>query len=255
MPPCPLLPLQPDIIPAVTWYKEWFGTEYLDLYSHRDQGEAEAHIDFVTEIFGDQNPKAILDLACGAGRHTESLRRRGYRALGVDLSIVLLVQPPRLPSVAADMCCLPFLDETFDWVLNFFTSFGYFETEKENFEVISQIARVMRPNGRFLIDLFNRDQVLSTLVPRERQRRQGYDVDIERWFDPRTQRVNKRIRVFAPNREVQTFVESVRAYRREEVESGLHRAGLEVSDLYGNFEGEQYHENSERLILVGRKPS
>jgi SAM-dependent methyltransferase len=239
----------------VAWYKEWFGTEYLELYSHRDQGEADTHIDFVSQVLGDSKPNAVLDLACGAGRHTESLRRRGYRALGVDLSIVLLVQPPRQPAVAGDMCCLPFSNKTFDWVLNFFTSFGYFETEKENFEVVSEIARVLTPKGRFLIDLFNRDHVLSTLVPRERQSRKGYDVDIERWFDPRTQRVNKRMRVHAPGRKVQTFVESVRAYRREEVEMGLRWAGLEVNELYGNFQGESYNRDSERLILVGTKPA
>ncbi len=153
------------------------------------------------------------------------------------------------------MCCLPFSNKTFDWVLNFFTSFGYFETEKENFEVVSEIARVLTPRGRFLIDLFNRDHVLSTLVPRERQSRKGYDVDIERWFDPRTQRVNKRMRVHAPGRKVQTFVESVRAYRREEVEMGLRWAGLEVNELYGNFQGESYNRDSERLILVGNKPA
>ena len=152
------------------------------------------------------------------------------------------------------MCCLPFSNRTFDWVLNFFTSFGYFETEKENFEVISEIARILTPNGRFLIDLFNRDHVLSNLVPREQQNRDGYDVEIERWFDPRTQRVNKKMRVFAPDREAQTFVESVRAYRREEVEIGLQWAGLEVDELYGNFQGERYHRDSERLILVGNNP-
>lgn len=243
------------IIPCVAWYKEWFGTEYLDLYSHRDRGEAEEHIVFVTELFVGERPRAVLDLACGAGRHTEALRQRDYRALGVDLSLTLLVEPPRLPSVAADMCCLPFADASFDWVLNFFTSFGYFESEEENFQVLDEIARILSEGGRYLIDLFNRDHVLAHLVPRESRQADGYDVDIERWFDPRTQRVNKRIRVHAPGREVETYLESVRAYRREEVEGGLRRAGLQLDRIFGNFEGQQFGEHSERLILVGRKPA
>jgi len=239
----------------VAWYKEWFGTEYLELYSHRDQGEAEMHVEFVSRIFADQTPQAVLDLASGAGRHTQALRQRGVRALGVDLSLLLLSEPPRQPSVAADMCCLPFAEGVFTWVLNFFTSFGYFESESENSQVLHEIHRVLGPGGRFLIDLFNRDFVVANLVRHEHQQREGYDVEIERWFDSRTQRVNKRIRVHSPRRKAQTFLESVRAYTREEVERSLGQAGLRVDRFFGDFQGEPFQSDSERLILVGHKPS
>ncbi len=239
----------------MAWYKEWFGSEYLELYSHRDRAEAEAHVRFVLEVMGETRPSAALDLACGAGRHTVALRDSGIRTLGVDLSLTLLTETPRFPGVAGDMCCLPFADRSFDWVLNFFTSFGYFESEEQNLEVLREIARVLTSGGRFLIDLFNRDRVVANLVPRERQRRAGYEVEIERWFDARTERVNKRIRVLASNRKVQTFLESVRAYSRHEVEEALNGSGLSVDRLYGDFRGGEFREDSERLILVGHKPA
>jgi hypothetical protein len=47
----------------------------------------------------------------------------------------------------------------------------------------------------------------------------------------------------------------VRAYQPEEVTDGLHWAGLEVTGLYGNFQGDPYGSDSERLILVGWKPA
>ena len=99
----------------MAWYKEWFGEEYLGLYAHRDAEEAGRHAEFVVrhldgEKPGGEKPGAVLDLACGAGRHTAALRRRGYRVVGVDLSLTLLAQPPRQPSVAGDMRCLPFAD-------------------------------------------------------------------------------------------------------------------------------------------------
>ncbi len=241
----------------MAWYREWFGDEYLELYANRNEHEAEAHIDFVERALGGDpgkpRPKAVLDLACGAGRHTAALRRRGYRVLGVDLSVTLLIRG-QVPSVAGDMRRLPFADGSFAWVLNFFTSFGYFESERENFLVLGEIARLLSPGGRFLIDLMNPHYALANLNPREVQDVEGRRVEIDRWYDAASQRLNKRIRVVPDQGPARTYLESVRAYQPEEVTVGLRWVGLALDQLYGSFRGEPYDRDSERLILVGKKP-
>jgi SAM-dependent methyltransferase len=236
------------------WYKKWFGEEYLELYSHRDEPEAEEHIDFVERHVGGPRPRAVLDLACGAGRHTAVLRRRGYRTLGVDLSLTLLARN-ELPRVAGDMRLLPFAAGSFDWVLNFFTSFGYFEAERENFRVLEEVVRVLAQDGRFLIDLMNPGAVLACLKPRDSQVLDGREVEMERWYDAGRKRLNKRIVVSAPGEPSRAFLESVRLYEPEEVTIGLRWAGLEVAALFGNFQGDPYERDSERLILIGFKPA
>lgn len=237
----------------MAWYKEWFGEDYLELYSNHDEGEAERHVDFVEALFEGSAPRAILDLACGAGRHTAALRRRGYRALGVDLSRTLLAQGKGLPRVAGDMRCLPFTAGSFDWVLNFFTSFGYFESERENRRVLEEVARVLVPQGRLMIDLFNREQVLANLQSSETRRLGGRTVEIERWYDERNERVNKRIRLTGGRSPSRTFLESVRAFTPEEVGDALAGAGLSVVTRLGSFEGDAFAPDSPRLILVARK--
>ena len=239
----------------MAWYKEWFGADYLELYSYRDDAEAEAHVDFVDRRLAGPRPRAVLDLACGAGRHTAALRRRGYRTLGIDLSVTLLAHAGPLPRVAGDMRCLPFSAGSFDWVLNFFTSFGYFEKEQENFHVLEEIARILAPGGRFLIDLLNPSYTLECLKPFEVQEHDGRTVEIERWYDSATQRINKRIRVIPSVGPSRSFLESVRAYRPEEVTEGLRQNGLEVDALYGNFHGDPYASDSPRLIFVGTRPA
>lgn len=241
----------------MAWYKEWFGEEYLELYSHRDAGEAGRHLDFVERHLGAERPepRAVLDLACGGGRHTAALRERGYRTLGVDLSITLLAHTPRVPAVAGDMRCLPFADETFEWILNFFTSFGYFERERQNFRVLEEVVRLLMPEGCFLIDFLNRDRVLEHLEPRSVQEHDGRRVEIERWYDSATRRINKRMRLLVTGRPPQTYLESVRAYSREEVTIGLRWVGLEVDATFGNWNGDPFDRESERLILVGHKPT
>jgi SAM-dependent methyltransferase len=242
----------------MAWYKEWFGVEYLELYAHRDEGEAERNVDFVAAVMGPAQPRAVLDLACGAGRHTAALRRRGYRTLGVDLSLLLLAEAASLPRVAGDMRRLPFRDHSFDWVLNFFTSFGYFESEQENFRVLAEIARVLSPGGRCLLDLMNLDATLALLKEYEQREDGARRVEIRRWWDPQQRRINKRIRLGAldptkPGGEARSFLESVRAYTLDEVTMGMRWAGLEVTATYGSFAGEAYGRDSERLIIVGRR--
>lgn len=238
----------------MAWYKEWFGEEYLELYSHRDAGEAQRHVDFVTRALGESADGPVLDLACGAGRHARALRERGFATVGVDLSITLLARAESVPRSAGDMRCLPFRRESFAWVLNFFTSFGYFERERENFEVLEEITRVLKPGGRFLIDFLNRERVIGELEPSEVRQHGDRKVTIERWYDRETRRINKRMRLEASGRRPATYLESVRAYDRDEVTIGARWAGLEVDALYGNFDGDPYQGDSERLILVGHKP-
>ena len=237
----------------MAWYKEWFGQDYLDLYAHRDAEEAEANVAFVAKALGSDRPRAVLDLACGSGRHTEALRRRGFRALGVDLSLTLLALRPDLPRVCGDMRCLPFADRSFDWVLNFFTSFGYFESERENFRVLEELNRLLGPGGRFLIDFLNRERVLAELEPRETAEESGRRIEIRRWFDPASSRINKRIVLRPADGPPRTYLESVRAYTKDEVVVGLSWAGLEVTALYGDFDGGPYRRDSPRLIIVGRR--
>lgn len=242
----------------MAWYKEWFGQEYLELYAHRDEDEAERHVRFVLEHLpqpGDEPPRRVLDLACGAGRHSVALAKHGYHVVGADLSITLLAHPPRQPSsTAGDMRSLPFAEESFDWLLNFFTSFGYFERERENFRVLEEFVRVLTPGGRFMIDFMNRDRVLAELKEHEVQELAGRKVHIERWYDRETRRINKRMRLETPDGRSSSYLESVRAYDRDEVTIGARWAGLAVDALYGDFNGEPYRHDSERLILVGHKP-
>lgn len=239
----------------MAWYKEWFGQDYLDLYAHRDEEEAERHVAFVLAHLGPAPPGRVLDLACGAGRHQLALARQGFQVVGVDLSLTLLATPPRAAwKVAGDMRNLPFRDSGFCWVLNFFTSFGYFESERENFRVLEEMVRLLEPGGRFMIDFLNRERVLAELTARETQSIAGRDVSIERWYDPGSRRINKRMRLAGSGGRSTTYLESVRAYSSDEVTIGARWAGLEVDALYGDFTGESYQRESPRLIVVGHKP-
>jgi SAM-dependent methyltransferase len=235
----------------MTWYQEWFGEEYLELYAHRDEHEARQQVLFFGEHFG-RVDGVILDLACGMGRHLTELNGAGFDAVGCDLSFTLLRtgidEYGPLPVARADMRSLPFCSASFAGLVNFFTSFGYFATEDENRQVVREMARVLRPGGVFLFDYLNVDRELDKLVERETRETPSGSVQIERWFDPRDRSFNKRITIGQKR-----YLERVRGYDLEEISTMFTSSGLSIRQAFGDFQSAPFDAGSPRLILVGSR--
>jgi SAM-dependent methyltransferase len=227
----------------MAWYQEWFGEEYLELYSHRDADEAREQVAFFADQCGSLDGP-VLDLACGMGRHMLELNALGYRAVGCDLSYLLLKTGGQEDVIRADMRRLPFRDSTFVALVNFFTSFGYFSSEEENFSVVAEMARVLRPGAAFLFDYLNVHRELEKLVEKETRG----DAQIERWFDRSDRSFNKRITIGQKR-----YLERVRGYDLDEISSMFTTCNLSIRAAFGDFQGSAFERTSPRLILVGSK--
>lgn len=244
------------------WFAQWFGEEYLALYPERDDREARQRAIFARELlapFGRLGRMRFLDLACGTGRHAVALHDGLGGVVGLDLSARLLAQarrregPARPLWVRSDMRRLPFQAGTFGAVVNFFTSFGYFEDLAEDARVAREVARLLAPGGAFLSDVFNAERVVSTLAVREEKTVAGERVSIRRRYDPGSRRVEKEIEM-GSGEDKRVFRECVRVYTEHELRN-LHRAaGLTVLAVYGNFDGSAFdRRRSPRLILLATK--
>lgn len=235
----------------MTWYQEWFGEEYLELYSHRDENEAREQVAFFQAHVGPLNGH-VLDLACGMGRHMIELHGAGYNAVGCDLSYTMLRtgigEYGPMPAARADMRSLPFGTDSFAGLVNFFTSFGYFATEEENIRVVREMARVLEHDGAFLFDYLNVHRELEKLVQRERRETPLGDVAIERWFDPYDRSFNKRITIGE-----RRYLERVRGYDLDEIAMMFTTCNLSIRAAFGDFLGNPFARTSPRLILLGRK--
>jgi SAM-dependent methyltransferase len=243
------------------WYANWFGPDYIRLYPHRDTAEAARQIDFLLRIMPDLGRQSmVLDLCCGAGRHTRLLDQQNFRVVGVDLSATLLARADqagrRYDLARCDMRRLPF-GPVFGLVTNFFTSFGYFSSDMENQRILEAISSVLEPGGRYLIDYLNPDQVRATLVPETRTRLpDGSTVEQRRQVDEKTCRVEKDILIKEPDGTERAFRESVRLYSCKDMEKMIQQAGLTLEAVYGDAADDAvYDAESPRMILIGRKPA
>jgi len=235
------------------WYEHWFGEEYLGLYPHRDDRDAEQLVGLLAARGVVRAGDRVLDLACGAGRHAAALERLAARAVGFDLSMTLLRAAQRRgtgPLVRGDMRVLAFRDGAFDAVVNLFTSFGYFDRDEQHEAVLHEVARVLAPGGRFAMDFLNAPQVRQSLVRRNSGRLGEQRVVQERRLSDDGRFVLKTIALEGDGRQ---FMERVRLFERAELEAMAHAAGLQVLEVLGDYEGAPHSPSSPRcLLLAGR---
>lgn len=237
------------------WFQEWFGSEYLALYPHRDGAEARRAVALLREATGRKPGSRVLDLACGAGRHLIELQRAGYRAAGLDLSLLMLEAARRragaAPLVRGDMRSLPFRAEAFDVVVSFFTSFGYFEDEAGDLRVLAEVRRILARGGAFLLDFMNARAVAENLRREDRRTVSGVAVVQERRLVEDGRIVEKRIRIGArgetPER---TFLERVRMYSPAELASMMRQVGLASGPVFGGYDLSPFDLGSPRCIVL-----
>lgn len=241
---------------ASQWYATWFDSPYYHLlYRHRDYEEAELFIDNLVTYLNPNSGSKFLDLACGKGRHSIYLNRKGFDVTGIDLSpqsiqTALSCENDSLRFYVHDMR-YPCRMHYFDYVLNLFTSFGYFENEKHNASVVSSVAKELKSDGVFVIDFLNAEKVLSNLLPHETKIIDGIHFDITRRVENRF--IVKQIR-FADTSQDYFFEERVQALDLIDFEKYLHPNKLKILNLFGDYSLNSFDKNtSDRLIIIAQK--
>lgn len=217
--------------------------------------------DFVRKTLGLHCGQRVLDVCCGYGRHALSLARAGLRVTGFDQSRFFLrkarrdASKARLPIawVEGDVRVMEF-EPIFDAAINMFTSFGFFSTEEENFQLIRRSAQALKPGGRFLLDTINRDRIIRNFQPRLWQP-VGRGLRVEtRNMDWRTGIMHHWRTLVSPGgrRRRQEF--SIRLHTLVELTALFERAGLAVTQTLSAYDGAPYGLDTSRMIIVGRKP-
>lgn len=239
------------------WFDEWFNTIYYHiLYKHRDHEEAAAFLDHLIAYFKIAPNAKILDLACGKGRHSIYLNKKGFDVTGVDLSeenikFAKTKENDSLHFAVHDMRDV-FAQEEFDYVFNLFTSFGYFDSKEENLNVIDATIQSLKSGGRFLLDFLNPYVVVNNLVHEEDKTIENIHFNITRKYTD-DEFIVKNIIVDDHGQHYE-FQEKVKAIRRTDFLAHFEKINLKVIDIFGDYELSEYRaEESQRLILVLEK--
>jgi SAM-dependent methyltransferase len=238
------------------WFQYWFNSPYYHiLYSQRNDAEAEFLIDNLSAYLRPAAASRILDIACGRGRHSIYLNKKGYDVTGIDLSeqsikFAQQFEQKNLHFYVHDMRKLAYINY-FDIAMNLFTSFGYFDTEKDHVNALKSFRKSIKDDGTVVIDYFNTNKILKNLTHKETKVVDGIEFHLNKFVSDG--KIIKHIN-FEHRDKSFAFEERVQAFSLTDFERMLEKSGLRVDALFGSYGLEPFDENkSDRLILICKK--
>jgi SAM-dependent methyltransferase len=201
----------------------------------------------------------IVDIPCGVGRHAVELADRGFSVTAVDATSSYL---DTAREHARDMDVeIEFIhedmrefrqQESFDAVLNLYTSFGYFEERDDDERTARNFHESLRPGGKLVMELASKETLAGKFEKRTWEERDGsYIIEEHDIYDNWNWMENRWIIV--DKGDVREFAVSHRLYSAFELSELLERVGFRDVSVYGDLEKAEYDENAEKLVIVAQK--
>lgn len=238
------------------WFQNWFSSPYYHiLYHRRNDEEAEFFIDNLCAFLKPKPEVKLLDIACGRGRHSVYLNKKGYDVTGIDLSNANIkfaqqFEKESLQFYVHDMRNTFYINY-FDISFNLFTSFGYFETEKDNLKALQAFNKSLKKSGILVLDYFNSEKIMRHLAPQEVKHVDGIDFHISKKIA--NGKIIKNISFEHKNKEF-SFNEEVKSFSKSDFERMFLKSGFEILSHFGDYALNPFdEEKSDRLIFICKK--
>ena len=236
------------------WFTDWFNTSYYHiLYKERNDTEAQVFMKNIVALLSLDKSTHILDLPCGKGRHAVFLNSLGYRVTGADLSknsinLAKKHENDTLHFEVQDMRAV--FKNKYDAVFNLFTSFGYFEDDKEDLLILQNIKNGLTKEGVFVFDFLNAALVKENLVAKETKVIDNITFNISKEITKGF--ILKHISFFADG-ENHSYTERVKYLDLKKMTSYLEKVGFKVEHTFGDYHLNSFNsKHSNRLIIVAK---
>ena len=237
------------------WYEEWFETKYYDiLYNKRDNKEAELFLNNLFKYIKPNKKSNFIDIACGSGRHTNYIGKLGYKITGFDLSINKIKKAKKQQNnnssfYVHDMKKV-YKENHFDYVLNLFTSFGYFETKNENQKVINNFHKTLNKKGKLIFDYINFNKIVNNFNKKETKEIDSIKFKIEKKIEQN--KLIKKIEVTDSKKH--KYEEILMILKYNEIIKMIENGKFKISKIFGDYKLQDFKINqSPRLIIIADK--
>jgi SAM-dependent methyltransferase len=229
------------------------------LFTERRWENAPQEVEAMVSLLGLSKGAKVLDLCCGVGRHSLEFARRGFQVTGVDRTATYL-EEARTRAADEGLVVEFFQDDmrnfvrpqAFEAAINYFTSFGYFESEAEERQVLSNVCRSLKSGGALLMEMMGKEILARIFRERDWREEDGMMILEDRKLAPEWSSVDNRWIIIKEGvrREVTL---TVRQYSAAELSRLLVDCGFLSVDVYGDLTGAPYDQAATRLVVVAHK--
>ena len=141
-----------------TFYSE-MGVQWLS--DRKDPLHTDEELTYLLDVLRTKND--VLDLACGFGRFSIPLTRKGYNVTGIDITPIFIQwareiadqEGLQIQFSVGDMRNITFDDHSFDAVICMWNAFSEIVDSDDQIKVIREIYRVLKKGGMGLIEVRN----------------------------------------------------------------------------------------------------
>jgi ubiquinone/menaquinone biosynthesis C-methylase UbiE len=266
------------------WWHPDYGFYNLNFYpigDHSNEGfsrsrpltreqRTKREIEFIIKYLRPKKDETILDCPCGDGRHVLELAKKGYKVTGLDINRAFLdlgikgASESKLKGSAnfleRDMLELNLPLNSFDHALNMFTSFGFFELDRDNEKVLENLFLVLKAKGNLLLYFdYNATRIINHKYfhgDENKSRKcdfknKKYELYVDEHYDRIKQRLvgSWTLRNGGPP---VTKKYSIRIYSNKEIEELLLLKGFKEVKFF-DPNSARFSDNSTETIIIAKK--
>ena len=244
------------------WYKKIWT---LDIKDQSWVEDTNRQVDFLIEKLGLNGGEKILDLACGFGRHSLELARRGFDVTGVDITpqyIKYASEQAEKEQINAGFICSDIRDVSFtnefDVVLNMADgAIGYLENDAENLKIFNVISKALKSGGEHFMDIMNGNYA-NTHFPCKLWDAGEKCLTLSNfeWNSERKTLIYGQLDYrYGETLSKPEMKEGnpIRLYSLDEIKNIFSSLGMEVYSSYSDFSGKPFSDNNIQLLVCSKK--
>jgi D-alanine-D-alanine ligase len=250
------------------WWKVLFDEVYLltDARTICDDDLTRKEVDFITGFMNIEKTSPVLDLCGGQGRHSLEMARRGYMDLTVlDYSAFLIDlgrkkaggEGLKVTFIQGDARNTGLKDHSFQHIILMASSFGYFIDNRENSKILSESFRLLRPGGKLLLDLPDRDHVIRNFKPSSIHRVND-DISVKRQRIIEENVIYSRETVLSDQHGcIRENTYCTRLYSRDDLRKLIHKTGFKTvafkKDFMNRADQGDFGCMTNRMVVIAEK--